>query len=107
MSFNFASPLFHVFNRVQRLLALGLLLVLGACTIGPHYETPEVQIGTEFKQLNGQGEGWRPSAPQPVEKQWWQVFDDPRFEYWLTELIERNARRERGRRNRSSLARVD
>lgn len=91
MSFNFATPLFHVFNRVQRLLALGLLLVLGACTIGPHYETPEVQIGTEFKQLNGQGEGWRPSAPQPVEKQWWQVFDDPRFESWLTELIERNA----------------
>src|SRR5690625_3401469 len=74
-------------------VSVGLLTLLTACAVGPTYETPEVPVGTEFQQLStasGQ-EGWRPSQPKTVQKDWWQVFGDPQLAPWLEELLQRNA----------------
>lgn len=86
--------LFHssLLRQVRRLMGVGgLLLSLAACTIGPQYMPPEVEVGTAFKQLDSQGDGWRPSAPKPVEKQWWRAFNEPQFDVWIAELIAQNA----------------
>jgi len=70
-----------------------LLSLLAACAVGPDYTTPEVAVGTEFQQLSTQQgqEGWRPSQPKTVQKDWWQVFNDPQLAPWLDELLQRNA----------------
>src|SRR5699024_12207084 len=65
--------------------SVALLGLLAACAVGPEYTTPEVAVGTEFQQLSTQQgqEGWRPSEPKTVQKDWWQVFNDPQLAPWL------------------------
>lgn len=90
-SFSFIAGFSRLKCLWYRVAGVGVLLGLAACSIGPTYEVPEVAVGSEFKQLDQQGTGWRPSDPQQVEKQWWRVFDDPHFESWLAELRAHNA----------------
>src|SRR5699024_2638485 len=70
-----------------------LLSLLAACAVGPDYTTPEVAVGTELQPSSTQQgrHGWRPSQPKPVQKDWWQVFNEPQLAPWLDELLHRTA----------------
>jgi multidrug efflux system outer membrane protein len=60
-----------------QLLAIALAGVLGACTVGPDYLRPAIDLPA----------GWRVDYPQAAElanQRWWQQFQDP----VLDELIE-------------------
>ncbi|MDE2586098.1 MAG: efflux transporter outer membrane subunit, partial [Betaproteobacteria bacterium] len=55
-------------------IALALAFGLGACTPGPDYVRPGVEVPETFKEA-GQ---WKPAAAVPlVDEQWWKVFGDP------------------------------
>jgi NodT family efflux transporter outer membrane factor (OMF) lipoprotein len=58
--------------RLPTLLALSL--ALSACAIGPDYQRPELQIPTQFKQI----EGWTQAQPGDVLERgsWWQLYGD-------------------------------
>jgi len=56
---------------------------LGACTLGPDYERPDLPMAAEFKQ----GEGWKVANPSDVLERgdWWQLYGDAT----LDALVER------------------
>lgn len=89
---------------------VGLAGFLAACTIGPTYVPPAIEVGQDFKQLGDadSSEGWRPSDPKAVESNWWTVFDDPQLPLWLAELRENNANLEQAQaRYRSAQAALE
>lgn len=60
-----------------------LSLLLGACTVGPNYRTPEVALPTEYSEKqNVDVEG--------SLKQWWTQFDDPLLDDLIAEAIQNN-----------------
>ncbi len=67
--------------RLPTLLALSL--ALSACALGPDYQRPELQIPTQFKQI----EGWTQAKPGDVLERgsWWQLYGDSE----LNALVER------------------
>ena len=62
---------------------VGLALLLGACTIGPDYQRPQVVEPVQFKQA----QGWRQAAPSDALARgaWWELYGDRR----LNELVVR------------------
>lgn len=74
---------------------LPLCLILGACTVGPKYQTPEIDTGN----------GWSTSSVKQTEpvklQQWWLHFDDP----VLNDLIEQA--RSQNLDLRQALARIE
>jgi len=67
--------------RLPALLALSL--ALSACALGPDYQRSELQIPTQFKQI----EGWTQAKPGDVLERgsWWQLYGDAE----LNALVER------------------
>lgn len=53
---------------------LAIALSLGACTLGPDYQRPDVPIAAEFKQA----EGWKVAAPADALQrgEWWTLYGD-------------------------------
>jgi multidrug efflux system outer membrane protein len=69
---------------MRRLSAvLPLVLVLGACTVGPSYHRPEIKSPDQYY-----GQPGPPSAPSFADLAWWDVFQDPT----LRSLIEESLR---------------
>jgi len=63
------------------------VLAVAACTIGPDYHRPAVELPTHFKE----GVNWQRSAANPqgtLSSQWWQDFRDDQ----LTQLVEQSLR---------------
>lgn len=54
--------------RLRSSLILTILAVAPACTVGPDYERPELQVADNWIE---------PAALGPVDRQWWDNFDDP------------------------------
>jgi NodT family efflux transporter outer membrane factor (OMF) lipoprotein len=60
-----------------------LLLTITACTIGPQYQRPEVQVPTAYKELPPASfkaaDGWKAAQPndEAPRGKWWEVFQDP------------------------------
>lgn len=55
-------------------------LLLGGCTVGPDFVTPQADVAPTWTQASDP----RVQASQPVNEQWWKVFGDP----LLDQLIE-------------------
>ncbi|WP_309109541.1 efflux transporter outer membrane subunit [Pseudomonas sp. Q2-TVG4-2] len=58
-----------------RPLAIVVMAIsLGACTLGPDYQRPELPIATEFKQA----EGWKAATPADALQRgdWWALYGD-------------------------------
>ncbi|NRO98980.1 efflux transporter outer membrane subunit [Paraburkholderia sp. NMBU_R16] len=69
---------------IRALSALALTLGVCACTLGPDYRKPDIDIPTSFKE---QGTEWLRADPGPqqgVSGQWWLAYGDDE----LTHLIE-------------------
>ncbi len=64
--------------------ALGLLIVLGGCRVGPPYQPPAPQNVTapNYKESTvnfHDTEGWKVASPQDamIRGKWWEVFNEP------------------------------
>ena len=79
----------------RRLAALGLAVcgLLAACTMGPDYRPPEVQVPGQ----------WQPAPPAPVDAEqpplgpvelldtaWWAAFGDPKLDALIRVALEEN-----------------
>ncbi len=58
-----------------RCSAVALSLLLAACTVGPDYHRPVLDIPTKFKEQDG----WKQAEPQVAASgtDWWSIFRDP------------------------------
>jgi multidrug efflux system outer membrane protein len=67
------NPLLSTSRTLFPFALLGLLLSLGACTVGPDYRTPTASLPDRIAPLTG-----IPSASTSlVDSQWWAAFQDP------------------------------
>lgn len=59
---------------VRPLALLVMAFSLGACTLGPDYQRPELPLAAEFKQA----EGWKSATPADVLQRgdWWMLYGD-------------------------------
>ncbi|HLD64442.1 MAG TPA: RND transporter, partial [Pseudomonas sp.] len=73
----------HPLAGAKLLLALGLLLGLGACALGPDYQRPSLATPAQFKQ----SAGWKAAAPADGLSRgaWWTLYGDAE----LNALVER------------------
>nr|WP_201768335.1 efflux transporter outer membrane subunit [Stutzerimonas azotifigens] len=65
----------HPFPSPLRPVALVLFaLSLGACTLGPNYQRPDLPVAAEFREA----EGWKAAAPRDaIERgEWWLLYGD-------------------------------
>lgn len=61
---------------------LGVFFITGCVTVGPDYETPEINLPKKISLLASTDDVYK---LQPVDSDWWSRFNDP----LLTDLIER------------------
>ena len=56
---------------------LGAAMLLGACTVGPDYVKPSVEVPTTYKEVDG----WKVAEPrdQTLRGDWWERFSEPRL----------------------------
>lgn len=62
--------------RAARGLALaGLAILLGGCAVGPDYHKPTVDMGQQYKEV----QGWVQAKPTGVSLRddWWRLYQDP------------------------------
>ena len=71
-------------HALRPLAAAVLALSLGACTLGPDYQRPELPVATEFKQA----EGWKAAAPADVlgRGEWWRLYGDAELDALVARL---------------------
>lgn len=65
------------------------LLLLSACTVGPHYKKPIVDVPAHYKETPN---GWKKAEPNDTSNrgEWWKVFHDPTLDTLETKLTESN-----------------
>jgi NodT family efflux transporter outer membrane factor (OMF) lipoprotein len=70
-------PPWAVCRKAARGLLLGLAMLLGACTVGPDYVRPSVDVPSGYKEADG----WKVAEPrdQSLRGAWWERFGDPRL----------------------------
>lgn len=63
--------------------------LLCACTVGPDYKRPPVQIPMKFKEAK---KGWKMAKPQDNcdRGKWWKIFNDPQLDALENQLIASN-----------------
>ncbi|MBW8877905.1 MAG: efflux transporter outer membrane subunit [Acidobacteria bacterium] len=66
---------------IPSLVCFGLA---AACTVGPNYKTPPVEVPAAFKEQPPPGVkpgDWKPAQPQDAARRgkWWEVFGDPQL----------------------------
>jgi multidrug efflux system outer membrane protein len=67
-------------KRASTMLALAML---GACTVGPDYQRPEVAVPDAFR--------YEPESLAPApDAQWWMRFDDPVLDGYVVEALAHN-----------------
>jgi NodT family efflux transporter outer membrane factor (OMF) lipoprotein len=63
-----------------------ILVLLGACALGPKYSRPAAEVPSGYKELAPSAdkgtEGWKPAQPsdQATRGKWWERFNDPQLE---------------------------
>ena len=68
----------YVMNNRVKFAALGLLLALNSCMVGPKYARPVVQMPLAFKEELPAG--WKEAQPDAaVRGKWWTVYNDPQL----------------------------
>ncbi|BFN28042.1 MAG: RND transporter [Gammaproteobacteria bacterium HGW-Gammaproteobacteria-9] len=72
-------------KHALRPLAVAVLaLSLGACTLGPDYQRPDLPLASEFKQA----EGWKPATPADALQrgEWWRLYGDAELDALVSRL---------------------
>ena len=65
--------------RLRVKMALVLPLLLGACAVGPDYETPDMALPNEWKEARSPAQGIS------ADGHWWRAFRDPVLEKLVSE----------------------
>ena len=69
-------------------IAIASLLLLTACTLGPKYKRPDVQVPDTFR---GTAPDASSAAAQSLgNEKWWTVFQDPQLQALIREALTRN-----------------
>jgi len=67
---------------MRRIPTLSTLVFVAACTLGPRYERPAIDLPA----------AWKESAPRFAEDgRWWRIYSDPALDALLDEALGRNA----------------
>jgi multidrug efflux system outer membrane protein len=66
----------------RRLLACAFALLLAACTVGPGFKRPEVDLPADL--------GLPPAAASPAVAKWWTLFGDPALDRLVDEALAAN-----------------
>ena len=76
-----------------RVLALGMVLALSSCAVGPDFETPAPPSAERFTRepTASPGDGQRFHAGAEVSQRWWTSFRSPRLNGLIEEALQRNA----------------
>lgn len=74
--------------RLRRLCALCLLGALQACTVGPDYVRPSIEIPNGYKEA----QDWKPATPGDTASRgnWWEIYGDPALSGLISEANARN-----------------
>src|SRR6266404_6014962 len=58
-------------------LAIGLLLAVTGCAVGPNYHRPSAPVAPSFKE--SPPEGWKQAQPNAAisRGKWWEIYNDP------------------------------
>jgi NodT family efflux transporter outer membrane factor (OMF) lipoprotein len=68
---------------VRRVLAASVVLLSGACAVGPDYQKPPARVPASYKELAPAGaagpDSWKPAEPRDglTRGKWWAIFGDP------------------------------
>lgn len=75
-------------NIMKRIVLLGLLSVLSACTMGMDYQKPDAIVPLTYKQ----DAPWKEAEPQAAKDKgaWWEVYGDPVLDRLETQAVEAN-----------------
>ena len=69
--------------RASRLLVLGAAGALAACTLGPDYRRPALEVPASYTSLPDQ-------AAQTADTEWWKSFGDPVLDQLVAEALASN-----------------
>ncbi|MBI5589750.1 MAG: efflux transporter outer membrane subunit [Deltaproteobacteria bacterium] len=75
--------------RWERLLfAVGLLVSVTSCTVGPEYVRPITGIPVSYKEIDG----WKVASPNDdaIKEAWWELFNDPQMNALEAQVIVAN-----------------
>lgn len=87
--FRVASFTRHFSFVIRPVSALGLIVALAGCAVGPDYQRPA--IGTPVGYRTASTESLAPAGPNSfADLGWWQVFRDPRLTAYLGEALTNN-----------------
>jgi NodT family efflux transporter outer membrane factor (OMF) lipoprotein len=76
-----------------RILILSVLLLLAACTVGPDYVRPKVEVPASYKEAKEpaakqEAGDWKPAEPRDAAARgkWWQAFGDPQLDALIAQV---------------------
>ena len=75
--------------RRARALIIVAALTLSACTVGPNYHRPVVQIPSSFRSRN-ESQSAEAQAASFADLPWWQVFQDPQLQELIRTALKQN-----------------
>ncbi|OYV49093.1 MAG: RND transporter, partial [Burkholderiales bacterium 21-58-4] len=63
-------------KHIPHITTLSALAFLAACTVGPDYQRPSVEVPASYKEKSGE---WRQATPQDEIDRgaWWSIYKDP------------------------------
>jgi len=71
------SPAASLLSLLPRLALVALCGALSACTVGPDYVRPGLDVGAAFKEAQQGAPGWTPARPGiATDSGWWHVYAD-------------------------------
>ncbi|MCD0504175.1 efflux transporter outer membrane subunit [Bordetella petrii] len=76
------------FSRLRRCALSALCCaVLAACTVGPDYQRPDIDLGEAYKEVRSQP-GWKPAQPRDAAQrgEWWGVYGDATLDGLMGQL---------------------
>lgn len=85
----------------QTMASAALLMLVSACAVGPDYQRPSLDVGSQYKEAAGQQafvtdtnatQGWVLARPSDhaLRSDWWATFNDPTLNDLMTALNAEN-----------------
>lgn len=76
------------------LSALGIMLVMGACSVGPDYKRPVVNVPASFREISptdaSVSNPTSSSTASLGEEKWWEVFQDKELQQLIRTAVKNN-----------------
>ena len=82
-------------SRALRSVPLALLVLVTACSVGPDYRRPAVDVPVSYKELGT----WKVAEPRDelARGSWWERYGDPTLSRLEEQAADANQRRRRSR----------